>query len=67
MTQEVENSMNYYPLKFVMEIGIEITCVFFDTIDAYKQITGYSFIIVVIEGNNICIIIMVQIFSIDIK
>lgn len=59
--------MDDYPVEFLLRAKRKCLCVFFHPVDTNKKISRDALAGVVIEGNNISIIMVVEVFFIDLK
>ena len=64
---EMKNTMYNHPVQFILEFGSIFKSIFTDTVDAYEKITGKSVTFAIVEGDDVCEIVMLQILLIYIK
>ena len=67
IADKVEKTMDDYPVQFIAEFSPVERSVFTDGIDAYEKVPAENVSLAIIESNYIGIIIVLEIFEIDIK
>ena len=67
ITNEMENTMNNHPVKFIRKISTILKGIFTDTVNADEKISGKSVPLAIIKGDYICKVIVLKILLIDIQ
>ena len=67
ITYQVQQAMNNDTIEFIRKFGSVKTGIFANGIYTDEKVTGKPVSLTVIKGNNVRVIIVVQIFYIDIQ
>ena len=67
ITDEVQDSMDYYPMQLLLEFCPVLDRVFTDGIYTYEKITRQLVTFAVIKGNDVGKIIMLKILLVYVK
>jgi hypothetical protein len=67
IADEMENTVDHYPVEFVLEGSPVIKSVLPDGVNAYEEISGEPVTLAVIESDDISEIVMLKIAHVDIQ
>jgi hypothetical protein len=63
----MKNTMNDHSVEFILEVSSIFYGIFTDRIHAYEKVTGKTVTFTIIKCYDVCEIIMLKIFLVDIK
>ena len=59
--------MDHHAMQFIVEAGLKLRSIFFDTINTDEYVAGDHSIFCVVESDDVCVSIVVQMLDIDLK
>ena len=67
ITDQMKDTMDNDPVQLVLEFSSIFKRIFTDTVDADEQVTGESITFAIIEGDDVCEIIMLKLLLVYIQ
>jgi hypothetical protein len=67
ITDQMEQTMDDHPMKLFVKLGTIFNGILSDRVDADEKISGKNLSLAIVEGDNVCEVVMLEITHVDIE